>query len=119
MAEIPKYIKYDFLMTLLGLLCIGSAWYYTAVIKLPTESTSILWIIGGVFVLFGFIEMQNNYQDEQDLKQLNLILDKKEAFDKILNQGIISQKKEKNFINYLKKEFEDFFEKSKDRKISK
>ena len=116
MNDVPKYIRYDFLITFLGLLCIGSAWYYQMVIRVDVNSTTILWLIGIPFLLWGFTEMYRNYADEQDLKQLNLILDKKKTFDKILKNKIISKEVGKEFTDYLKEEFNNVFEKSKKRK---
>ena len=72
--------------------------------------------MGGVLAIWGLIEMYNNYSDEQDLRQLNQIIEEKEAFNKILKKKIISKDFVVDFNKYLKNEFKDIFQKSKDRK---
>jgi|SRR3989338_677741 len=116
MVDIPRYIRYDFLITFLGLLCTGSAWYYQSVAKVDINSTAVLWLIGIPFLLWGFTEMYNNYADEQDLKQLKLILEKKKTFEDLIKDKIVDKDLESGFMKYLKNEFEEVFQKSKDRK---
>ncbi|MDP2925966.1 MAG: hypothetical protein Q8N99_06345 [Nanoarchaeota archaeon] len=116
MADIPKYIKYDFLITFLGLLCTGSAWYFSSLADVNSSSINLLLLIGIPLTIWGLTEMYRNYADEQDMKQLNMILEKKEALDKLVNQNIISKDVKEDFIKYLKGEFEEVFEKSKKRK---
>ncbi len=44
--ELPKYVRYDFMITLLGIFSIGTWWYFSYVIKVESEFLGLFFILG-------------------------------------------------------------------------
>ena len=74
--EIPKYVKYDFFMTLLGLIIIGGyfwlyLFYNDTFTKLILEkySSFVTILLGAAFFIFfmGIWEYSNNYYREKEI----------------------------------------------------
>ncbi len=116
LAEVPKYVRYDFLITFLGILSLGSVWYFTNVTKVSVTATNLLLILGVPLVIWGLGEMYNNYREERDLIQLQTILDKKKMFGEMVQQKILNQEKKDFLVNLLKEEIEDIVEKKKEER---
>lgn len=116
LTEIPKYVRYDFLITFLGLLSLGSAWYFTNVTKISVGSTNLLLIIGVPLVIWGLGERYNNYKEERDLMQLQRILDKKRIFTEMTQQKMLEPDKKDFLINLLKEEIKAIVEKKKEER---
>jgi|SRR3989344_2783636 len=107
LGEIPKYVRYDFLITLIGLISLGSWWYFSIIIQISSPSINILFISGLFLVIWGFSEMYSNYEEEKSLWQLKIILDKKEIIDKLEKNKIIDKNKKEGIIRLLIKETDE------------
>lgn len=107
--EIPKYIRYDFLMTLLGLICVGVAWYFSTVGKIESTSINIfvLYLMGFPIAIWGFGEMYNSYKDERDLRRLQVMLEKRMLFIELRDKEIIDNRKLAFLINTIKDDMKD------------
>ena len=57
--------------------------------------------------------MYNNYKDERDLRQLQIILSKKETFNELQKQNLIYDSKKDFFINSLKREVSELIERKR------
>lgn len=114
MADIPKYIKYDFLSSIIGLVLMSSSLYYTVIIKITDNSLGIIFIIGLIFAVFGLGEMAEKYSNEKDIEQIKNILEKKEGFDSLKKAKIITKEQQKFLINSIKEEVKDFIKKKKE-----
>ena len=112
-SEIPKYVRYDFLITFIAIILISSAWYFTNLENIPKENTNVFYLIGVPLAIWGFGEMYNNYREGRDLKQLQTIAEKKEIFDQLTKEKILDIEKKKFFIAELKKEMDKIIEKRK------
>ena len=110
-GEIPKYVRYDFLITFIAIILISSAWYFTNVNDIQKENTNAFYLIGIPLAIWGFGEMYNNYREERDLKQLRTIVEKKEIFDQLIKHKILDVEKKNFFIEELKKEMNEIIEK--------
>jgi len=97
--DIPKYIRYDFFMALLGLVII----YFVIITENIYQNTilTILFLFVGIpFFLWGVYEMKKNYDKEKRLQHLKMdyenwkITHEKEEF---------VSKKEKSKISINKK----------------
>ncbi|MBI4139411.1 hypothetical protein HY483_00435 [Candidatus Woesearchaeota archaeon] len=98
--EIPKYVQLDFFSVILGIFFFSGATYIFAQ-GVPTPEVLYLTLLIGVFAgaplfLFGFYEMQKNYQDEQkvkgkelEIKILELQIQKHELKKVIEKKGVI------------------------------
>jgi hypothetical protein len=64
-------------------------------------------------VIGGLGEMYNNYKDERDLRQLQIILSKKETFNELQKQNLIYDSKKDFFINSLKREVSELIERKR------
>lgn len=109
--EIPKYVRYDFLISLIGVFCLGAGWYFTFVIKIDSQYTGILFVIGTYFLIWGWGEMYSNYRDERDLNQLKILLEKKTLFDELMKQKILDKTQTNFLISILKKDVKEIIEK--------
>lgn len=117
----PKYVRYDFLITFIGLLCLGGAWYYASIKNICIGLTQTcpvlyLYVLGVPLTLWGMGEMYNNYKEERELRKLEIIFKKKELFDNLLKNEIINKTHHKDKINSLKKELKDFFDERTEKK---
>lgn len=101
LGEIPKYVRYDFLITLIGLISLGSWWYFSIIIQISSPPINILFISGLFLVIWGFGEMYSNYEEEKSLWQLKMILDKKEIIDKLEKNKIVDKNKKESIIKLL------------------
>ena len=88
-SEIPKYVRYDFLITFIAIILISSAWYFTNINEIPKENTNIFYLIGIPLAIWGFGEMYNNYREGRDLKQLQTIVEKTEIYEKLAKNRIL------------------------------
>jgi len=75
--EIPRYVQLDFLSVLVGLSFFAGSLYIfisrvpASVLPQTLYLVLIIGTIGGLpLFLFGFTEMQRNYEKEQELKEL-------------------------------------------------
>lgn len=113
LSDVPRYVRYDFLVTFLGLLSFGFAWYFTNVNKINTNAVNLLLLIGIPLIIWGFGEMYNNYKEERDLIQLKSMVEKKEIFDEMVKHNILDKDKSKSLVELLKKEIVELIEKEK------
>lgn len=102
--EIPKYIRYDFLITLLRFICIATAWFFNATKKIEDGSpyTFALYLAGIPLIVWGLGEMFNSYKDERDLRRLQIILDKKDLFIRLNTSNLIGDRQLSFLINTIK-----------------
>lgn len=78
MVDIPRYIRLDFLLTLLGIVAIGFYLYLTLVIAVRGSiASSLIIIFGATLFLVGYYEMWGNYRREQ------AVLDLKSEYQKL------------------------------------
>lgn len=89
MAEFPEYIRFDFLLVLLGL---GSVVFviYLSYFKEVFEGSEIkiffsfvLLLVGLFLLIFGFFEMAQNYRRETTISELVYELKKLEFLSKL------------------------------------
>lgn len=114
--ELPKYVRYDFLITLLGIFCIGTWWYFSNVIKVESEFLGLFFVIGIWFLIWGLGDMYSNYREERDLSQLRSILEKKEIFDELTKHKILNKSQNSFLVGSLKQDIKDIIEKKKEDK---
>ena len=112
--EVPKYIRYDFFATLIGIFSIGSWWYFSNVTIIKSESTGLLLVIGIPFLIWGMAEMLSYYKDEKDLIQIKSILEKKEILEKLKTHKIIDNLQKEFLISFLKADIKDIIESKKE-----
>ncbi|MBS3077447.1 hypothetical protein J4233_04210 [Candidatus Pacearchaeota archaeon] len=110
-GEIPRYVRYDFLITFIALVLMSSAWYFSSVNNIPREDTNIFYLVGIPLAIWGFGEMYNNYREGRDLRQLQIIMEKKEIFDELTKHKILDADKKVFFIEELRKEIDEIIEK--------
>ena len=115
LGDIPRYIRYDFLITFLGFLFLGTWWYFKFTKNMGGSGVDVLFIISIPFIFWGLGEMYNNYRDERDLLQIKTIIEKKKIFDEMENEKIISTDKKKFLIEILKKEMETLVKEKEDK----
>lgn len=102
MPEFPDYIKFDFLLVILGLGSISLVIYltYFKEVSLNKELFSVLFVFillffGLAMLFFGFYEMAQNYHRETRIAKLNYEIKRIELLLKIKHL----QKREKRQIN--------------------
>ncbi len=114
--EVPKYVRYDFLITVLGILSISVWWYFTFVREIKSEILGLLPVSGIWFLIWGFGEMYSNYREERDLSQLRGIVEKKALFNQLIKYKIVDKDQTKFFMDLLKEDIKDIIEKKKENK---
>ncbi|GEM_PF-6670744 len=120
LGEIPKYVRYDFLITFLGLFLIGSGWYFIYVDPIDSQdSTNFLFIIGLPLIIWGFGEMYNNYRESRDLRQLQIINEKVDLYNNLIKHKVIDKKIKTVFVDSIKEEINEIVEKEKDNRSNK
>jgi len=67
--ELPKFIRYDFLLILLGISFVGLPFYFNVIDAQPALSSSFI-ISGLLLLVFGLGYIKNDYDTEMDLKEL-------------------------------------------------
>ncbi len=82
MPEIPEYVKFDFLITIIGLLLSG----YTGQIIVEEQQNSniiLFFLLGIVILILGVNEMNKNYEKDKEIRALRYELEKLELNEKI------------------------------------
>ena len=88
--EIPKNIRYDFFVTLIGIIIvfyIGYFWINNLPNK-PEETTIFFFFVGYLLFIIGVIEMVDNYAMEYNIKRLEYELKKDDYLKKIKRRKI-------------------------------
>jgi uncharacterized membrane protein YbhN (UPF0104 family) len=110
--EIPKYIKYDFLITIIGLLLLSSFWYYSIIIKIEDSSLGFLFIAGLIFTAIGLLEMFYNYKEEREIIRLENIFKNKKLINLMSKERLIEVEEKEKLISRLKEKIKDIVDKS-------
>jgi len=100
--EIPKYIKLDFLMVIMGIGIMAFAVYFLVNKDIDpfTEKHVIIVLsmfLGGIFLLLGMHEMVKNYNRDSELEDLYCKVKKKEFNVKYLKLEKEEKKLKSNF----------------------
>lgn len=66
-SEIPKYIRYDFFMALLGII-IAYFTFSTEIIYKNQLGRILFLVMSAACVVYGLLEMKNNYEREKELQ---------------------------------------------------
>ena len=80
--ELPKYIRYDFFMAIIGLFIL----YFVYTNKLIYDDVYLRPItikIVGLCFIYGVLEMKKNYDIEMELRDLQLRLEKRRLISKL------------------------------------
>lgn len=100
--ELPRYIRYDFFMALLGLLM----FYFSFSNDKVYEDFFFHWIliiVGIICFMYGFFQMKKNYLREQELEQMRDDAEKLELKEQIKDSQVIKSKgRDYNDKEYLK-----------------
>lgn len=120
--EIPKSIRYDFLIGLLGIVNFG-IWAWFSFIENKSNSVTFFFVLSWPLLAYGFSEMLRNYHEENVLNQLRGIVERKRIYDDLSSHNIIT-KKEYSFLvkllkDNMKKRIENKKEELKDTKEDK
>lgn len=86
MPEIPEYIKFDFLITLIGIVIVGIMWYYLVILNIANLNVILTFVLGLIISVIGINEMQKNYFNDKRIKRLRYKLEELEirkAIDKL------------------------------------
>lgn len=115
---LPKFVRYDFFVTLIGVGFIVFAFYYTNInppaIKLDLD---LAYIIGFPLIIYGMGQMYNNYKSDMELLTLQSIKQKKEIIKNLGSKRvrIITIEQKKSLNKFLKEEISELI----DKKIKK
>ena len=85
LEEIPKYVRYDFLIGIIGLILVGGGWYYLFNGPINITIPISLVTLGLFLIIWSFGEMWSNYRDNQEVIILQNLLEKKRLFEKMKN----------------------------------
>lgn len=86
MPEIPEYVKFDFLITLIGLILAGFSWYLIVIQENQKLSIILVFILGMIVTAIGINEMSNNYAMDKELRRLRYEIEKRELKEKLLKK---------------------------------
>lgn len=107
LGDIPKYIRYDFLIAVLGMILISTAWYFSNIIKIDSASFIILYVCGIPLIIWGFGEMYANYEEEKSIISYRNLLKKKELIEEMEIKKIIDKNQKVLLINSLKEDMDE------------
>ena len=98
---LPKYVRYDFLVTLIGIVFIVFAFYYKNIKPLKIDIT-LAYIIGIPLVIYGTGQMYNNYKMELELISLQSIEKRRELINQMRKVKLVTKKQKSSFHVFLK-----------------
>ncbi|MEK6942984.1 MAG: hypothetical protein AABX00_02900 [Nanoarchaeota archaeon] len=115
---LPKLVRYDFFITLIGIGLFVFAFYYTN-INPPDKplNLDLAYAVGFPLIVYGMGQMYNNYKLDMELLTLQSIKQKKEIINKLVNQRvkIITKEQHDSLNKFLKGEVSELI----DKKIKK
>ena len=113
---LPKYVRYDFLITLLGIGLVVFAYYFRFIhqqLQLQEDHYAFLIVIGVGIFFYGISQMYYNYKIESDIFILESFVKRKEAINRMKRLKIIDQEKSDSLNFFIKDELNDFIDKKK------
>jgi len=106
-TDLPKYVRYDFLMTILGLFIMIAMGYYLFIFEDGAKFNNPLFLsiflIGSIIFLLYQNEMAENYNKEIEIIKLNYYNDKVTLLESFLKKDLITKKK----LDEIKKQMKD------------
>jgi hypothetical protein len=95
LMDLPEYVRYDFLATVIGLALASVAFYYLylqTAVKVSENILNGLFILSMPFIVYGLGEMYTNYRVETEVFFLESIIKRKKSIDemkqaKLLHEG--------------------------------
>lgn len=111
---LPKFVRYDFFVTLIGVGLIVFAYYYTNINPPnPKLDLDIVYIIGFPLIIYGMGQMYNNYKLDMEILTLQSIKLKKEIINNLGSKrvGIITKGQKSSLNKFLKNEVSELIDK--------
>ncbi|NCO96861.1 MAG: hypothetical protein COY38_04135 [Candidatus Aenigmarchaeota archaeon CG_4_10_14_0_8_um_filter_37_24] len=106
-TDLPKYVRYDFLMTILGLFIMIAMGYYLFIFEDGAKFNNPLFLsiflIGSIIFLLYQNEMAENYNKEIEIIKLSYYNDKVTLLESFLKKDLITKKK----LDEIKKQMKD------------
>lgn len=100
-TEIPRTIRYDFLLVLLGIGLIITPFYLDLLESQSIISFTFL-IVGFILVFIGLEYIRYDYELKMDLKELEYISSKYAHIKNLENKKLLNKKNKENMIKKLK-----------------
>ena len=115
-VSFPKYVRYDFLIFLVGLGLMYFSFYYIFVHPLENLvkiAFIFIFSLGGFIFIMGIGDMYNNYTIEMEQILLNSIVERNSVIEQLKEKKIITVEEETAFHYFLKEQLADYLEKKK------
>lgn len=107
MTDIPRTVKYEFLLILFGLLLIGWVIYTTYFVTLPQKDLSVISsigiIIGFFLILNGVSTMGDEAEIDLDTKESEYFVKRQATLETLKNKGVITSDEYTRLIREVKK----------------
>ncbi len=87
LEEAPKYIRYDFFMAIIGLFILYFV-YTNQIIYDNTNLRAISLIVGCICLIYGLLQMKRNYDEEMELRALQIKLEKRRLNSELKNSSV-------------------------------
>jgi len=95
--EIPRFIRSDFLLIILGI-CFAYFPFYAGIIKDSPFTSYFLFSAGLLMAYFGLVKMKNDYDVEMEIKELEYVKFKCSLVNYFKKNRVISRKHRKQAI---------------------
>lgn len=116
-VSLPKYIRYDFLMTLIGLVLFAFSIYYAYInyIQKLENITGLSFILSIGLLSYGLGQMYNNYSLESELFSLESFVRRKDAIKELKKRKVIDAMDEDVLTYFLIREVKELIDKKREK----
>jgi len=106
-TDLPKYVRYDFLMFLLGIILMFISCYFLIVQQKHDYFYFFILFSSAVLVIIYSAEMEEHHRDEMELMKLNYLKEKMTLTSEFYKKDLISKRILNDTICVIKTELLD------------